>query len=402
MAQKRKVKKQNIDSLDITARNGLYEDLNRWLNLFIISIEHSVENKKMSLNTHRSYVFFKKSILIYTKREFDVKTGIDKLDELFLNGFLDWISRYKYSVKYGSDKYFLGMLYQFVQYAKKREEDIYEILNMYAKDVLSEESEEYNNKVDILENFIIFIETQLEKDITLCRKNDMKRYIKQEKESNHSGYQIISQNSSMKQRKAILTSFLSFVSESNSQKHNFDALCKKISVYNIETMTHDKNSNLDLNVDILAVDKLLRGYAEKRKYTKLHRVSKIKEYSASRDALLGLIMLYTGLRFHEVVSLSYDDVIHNDEVYIIAAKNSMGEKIHIKSTLINKEFENLKSYGFKTLGSTYSGKQLDYASLYRSLARVFEGSDIKFKGLRFFCDIFERDIFRKRSLLKIF
>lgn len=394
LVQKRKQHKSKALDRDITSNECLLVDIKKWTTFFIEYIEQKINNDEMSPRTLRSYQFFVKALLIFTKREFNIDDGIDTLDETFINEFLDWVSRYSYSVKYGSDEYVFDSLLEFINYVKKnRDAEVLDSLNQYIKKI---EKEEYvtDEHLAMYDEFIDYVEHTLCQNLSKCKERDIDSFVEHIKEQEESKYSVVAKKVTMKQRKGVFTSFLTFISSNNNQKHNFQPLYKYINTYTIKNMVHKKRSYTEEDGDIRIIDSMFRKHISFAKDDE--ETNPLKVFTATRDSLLALIMYYGGLRSSEALSLSFGDVVDNgDDTYIVTVRNGKGRKsrqVPIFKPLIEKELNALKDYGLELIGSTHVGHKMDYGALFRSIRSIFDRNGIEFKGLHAFRHSFATEV----------
>jgi integrase len=398
LAQKRNKIRQKQLARDVSLGKGFHSDMERWLDMFLGNIELQIKNDEKSKNTLRSYLFFKKSMLVFVEREFNINDGLEALNEDFINEYLDWVSRYKYSSKYGSEEYLFDLLSEFIDYAKRfKNEDSATIVNEYAKMIASNT---YSTQIlEVINEFDNFAYVNKIK-VAAWGETTIDRFMDYVKEQDESGWSQVAKKTTMKQRKAILTSFLTYISINNNQKYDFTTLFKYIHKYTTKTTILAKRSYTDDLNDIGKIDRMLRQHIASAEPSRRQ-----KRYVALRDSSLSLIMLYGGLRFMEAVALRFDDVVDiGDETYEVMIRSGKGRKsgkVPIYKPLIVKELEELKSHGYEYLSATHSGQKMDYGALYRSVKKVFDKNGMIFKGLHAFRHTFATEIAKQGDIMQV-
>ncbi len=372
---------------------GVVFDLEKWSNLYLNYLKAKVNDLIISALTVKSYQYTMKKLLEFSRKDYNILDNLSDLDEVFYNDFLDYLQYGSFSSKYGSDIYIANVIIDYIAYCE--EYDDLSLEETYQKYLQSLKNTISDSEVNILEYCIneYMYEKKIENPISLDNKK-IDECISDIKSS--FGIKKLA-SSTMMQRKAILTAFMSFVSLHNTDKIDLTVHFKYLHKYMSRgnyTGTATRKKGFTNEGQMSFVDSVLREH-----YTGLvdrYVVSDKTYYCALRDSLLALIMMYGGLRSKEVLSLEFGDIKRVDDVYEINIRNGKGNKSRfsvIYAPLIEKELNEL--YQIKKgllLSSTSNGKKLHYSALYSSVKKTLNNAGIDYGGLHSFRHTFASDL----------
>lgn len=378
-------KKSLNNNKQISTGNGLLADVERWTNLYEEHINKKIDIESLSPNTQRAYRFISKALIEFIQKEYDVEEGINTLNEDFINEFLVWISQYRFNSKYGSADYIYNTIVGFLEWYKKHKGSLF--INELNEYIAQYDKQDIQSVAEILNRFFgEFVQNETLKEVE--KEEFIDRFIEGIFNTEEKLLKKASK-ATLSQRKASLMAFLTFISNVNSNKHDFTPLYKHIDSFSNKsgaTQELKRKKGYSDKEKMLIVDKALREHIIVARKTA--KKSYKKYYCAVRDSLLSLIMMYGGLRASEALALRFEDIHDEGDEYVVEVKKGKGNKS--RNTMIYKPLisEYLNEYKAIAKGdhlsSTSSNKQMSYNALYNSVKSIIAGTGIDYRGLHAF------------------
>lgn len=389
---------QNISDSkkELSSEHGLLYDVEEWSTLFI---KH-LENTKTSKHTLRSYKFILKTLKEFLTNLLNQKKSthtFDTLDAKLFNEYLTFIEMYKINSEYGNLEQRLKILFTCKEaiFSSHSLEEFYALSSTQSSKISLEQMDTFEYMLTSFGKFI-------EKNPTPFSKIDnnyLKKYI--------DNLDKLS-NKTMQQRKASLQSFLSFIDKTLNSEH-FSSMYWELKEYplakensKVKKMAFDEKLLSDLLFILHNYPKEIDGY--------LIRSMSNSQYSAYKNSLLILIMMYGGCRASEVVNICFDDIEHieNNSIGIyeitVLGKGNKKRVVYIKEDIIALHVEYLHKHRGKN--SFISGKKestspLSTQMLYEFSRKIFSliGSDKK--GLHIFRHHFASNFAEKNGNIKL-
>lgn len=375
---------------NITERKGLLIDIDKWSELYLEHVSKQYELEMLSKNTKKSYEFLVRALGEYVAREYDIKEGIETINEDFVNDFLHWVSQYRFNIRFGSDDYIHDTIVNFYEWlTKHKEKDLLEAVNNYIRVYKARDIESVSEiLVEFVSNFVAQNSLKASSISSVFNDKEVDLFIVYLKDR---WKKILSKASkgTMMQRKASILGFLSFISDANTDKHDFRTFYRHINSYlkkkGATTTELKRKKGYSDEEEMRIVDNALRQHIELKRANKKQK----KQFRcALRDALLGLVMMYGGLRASEAIALTFDDFHEDGEQYIVEVKKGKGGKSRntmIYKPLIANYLEELYSMRYSEYLAATTGKNnVSYFALYNTIKNIVEKTGLKYNGLHSF------------------
>ena len=379
--------KESLDTGD-----GLIADLISWSDKFMAHIGSS----DLSSNTIRSYEFITSAIIDFydsVDRKFSTRSSLSDLDANRINSFLNFLENYSINKEYGNIDYRLEILLRcqkkiFTCSTIDGFLDLKNIcLDLYTPD-------EYNTFAYMIDSFADFM-----RDNSIVIKKLSRVHVKKYVDT----IPKLS-NTTMQQRKAALQSFLSYIDKKIDEDH-FKGMYKNLNMYKKKAKKiSDKKFALDEKVVTGLVD-LLHDYPKNiDKYMTKPRSN--SQYAAYKNTLLILIMMHGGCRAQESVSITFEDMEQENEIYAISVlgKGNKPRVVYIKADKIQEHLDYLHKH--KGTNNYISGKPngkeaMKTQPLFEFAKKMFSiiGSDLQ--GLHIFRHHFASNFAEKNGNIKL-
>ena len=381
---------------------GIVADLEKWSHYYLDDLQAKLSSGIVSALTIKSYQYTIEKLLEFSRKDYNILNNLSDLDEVFYNDFLDYLQYGMFSTKYGSDSYIADTIIDFTEYWEAHIDCLPE--EAYQRYILSLGDTVSDSIINILEYCIneYMYNKKIDSPFLLSdsKIDECISHIKTSANAKKSA------SSTMMQRKATLTAFLSFISLHNTDKIDLTLHFKYLHKYTNrenDTGVALRKKGFTDEGQMHFVDIVLREHYEK--LNDRYVVSDKTYYCALRDSLLALIMMYGGLRSKEVLSLEFSDIKRVDDIYEINIKNGKGNKNRFSAIyvpLIKKELDELYRIKRGTfISSTSNGKRLHYTALYSSIKRALNGAGIDYNGLHSFRHTFASDLARSGDVVVV-
>lgn len=414
--RKEDFKKRKIasGSRELETGKGLVADLIKWVDRYLDHLENGVTNGKFSVHTLRSYRFTMNALVEYAERYQriyatgdygdEVVTRIRDVDEFFCNGFLSWMENYETNRVYGDEDTRTEYLIDFVNHAIK--------VHPKSDDVRLAVQEHMTSNAHIQEiealSYVCgkFVEFHDEHTVKLGKidhdyiENYMQWAEAQEKRA---------ANSTMRQRRAGLTTFLTYISKQNSEKFSFRPIYEFINTYSKtsreKVADKERRKGFDNETAVEIYEALSQWPMRYKEH--LRRVTAESEYVAWRNTTLALIMMFGGLRSHEVVSLRAEYLTdsedgENYDIYIEAGKGNKSRETWAYRPFLERHIaymrQNLKGEYF---ASGVNGKPITTSTLFQGVQDILHASGIDRKGLHMFRHYFASEVARSGDIITL-
>lgn len=391
-----RVHKNSKSDKYLDSKKGLYFDILKWSSLYEENLNDRLGTNSIDQDTIRSYKFFLKALKNFTYKNYNsIDINLSDIDdELYFNRFLEWVEYYQYNFSFGSDDYISDTINDFLDYCEGNQGKDVEVLQVEFINSY-EGKEDYDSVENIIGFFVddflfltkINIKNISDENIENCIEEIKKKHKK-----------VKVAATTMVQRKSALTAFFNYISITNIEKKDFSPLFKYLKKYNTKkntTKVIKRKKGYTEDQQMKLVDRLLREHIASVKNNKRAK-SKHTYYCALRDATLGLIMMYGGLRAEEAINLKFEDIKRDDDMYDIEILNGKGNKsrfTNIYAPLVENELSDLKRISpYQHLSSTRNNKPMAYSSLYKSTAKIIKPSGIDFNGLHAFRHTFASEM----------
>lgn len=325
---------KEVDNKAVDTELGVISDLERWTELF----KDYLKNQNKSENTFHSYLFTLNGLKMFLEEDQSSIKKLSEINDKVLNSFLAWMENYKLNSYQGSLKERLSWLDKYIKElfrleCHKVEGNEKDYLMLDAKQNIIEsvgdlDGTDFDRLNFAIDSFIDFID---ERELPLSELNNavLKEYI----DKVNNTYWKTS-NKTMQQRRAVITSFLSFLEEKNTEDKKFKHLFKYLNKYKVATKTTHDRKPFEADEAIKIFDFLNSYIYDYPSY--LSRVRATSEYIAYRNTFLVLMMMFGGCRTSETLNLKYSDFKLDDsgDLYIVSLT---GKGNKIRNTYIPKK-----------------------------------------------------------------
>ena len=369
---------EDICTLD-TGR-GIKEDIVYWSNRFIKYISMSTSSK----HTMRSYKFIIDSLIKFievTPKLSTTKNSLSDLSIATINEYFSFLEDYKTNSTYGLLETRLEILFRYSDEVVSCNtlEELKNLPNRLGDNFSIYECEVFEYMISSYSDFL-----KLNNIMPFKTNNSIiKKYI--------GSIEKIS-NKTMQQRKASLQSFMTYIDRSIKQEH-FKSMYWEFNKYPVvKKNDNSKKGTFDKDTVTLLVS-TLKNYPDTLVPTK-EGIYKNSMYSAYKNSLMILIMMFGGARASEVVNIKYRDIDtftseKRGERYSIAVtgKGNKERVLYIDKEHLNKHIDYLLSNRGENdyiSGKANSNEPLTTQALYAFSKKVFNLINIDKKGLHIF------------------
>jgi site-specific recombinase XerD len=189
----------------------------------------------------------------------------------------------------------------------------------------------------------------------------------------------------------VLKTFFLYITENNDSNHDFEKMFKKMS---IKTDTNEKPALNESDVTRFL------NYLEKIKGARKNQMTNI------RNAMLCKVMLFGGLRTHELMPMRLKDFVYDtdNDIYSlnIIGKGGKQRITYIPRALIEDEVETLKDeYGEEWfICTTRHGTIINRTNLYQIVAGIYRRAGVDHKGLHILRHTFARRLVNNNTNLE--
>jgi len=211
--------------------------------------------------------------------------------------------------------------------------------------------------------------------------------------------------STMIQRRALFSKFLLFIDKTLNIKL-FKSVTNDMKVYKKTKGTIFKSKTIDKEL-VERIYSFIDSYTNNQSLF-LKRVTKQSEYVAYRDSAMILLMLGSGCRASEVLSLRYCDIedIGSDtyKIHILNGKGNKQRTTYILKSLFEKHFIYLNKYKKSDkdiIALSQNGVQVNRRNLYKTVTKIFTYLGESKQGLHIFRHHFGSNFAQTNGNIKI-
>ena len=285
----------NENDFNLDTSKNISQDLQRWENIFL----NHLKNKEHSDKTIRSYIFTIDNFILFSKKyaKKDVKL-LSKIDAKYVNAYLEYLEYFTLNHLYGIERERLLILGDYLNSYNDSLDDL-ENRHNFIENKLEYEPDRIDYILDLWDTFL---ET---KNVAKIEEKLIIEFVNYMKKDNLKHKSSIK---TMRLRKSTLQSFLSFISNYNINKVNFQEYYPLL-----------KNYKLEKNYNTHQIRGLSQTDENKLSSFLSQTIILNNKSNTIKNILLIQLMLYAGLRVSEAVHLKFQDIeekkINNEIIY---------------------------------------------------------------------------------------
>lgn len=191
-------------------------------------------------------------------------------------------------------------------------------------------------------------------------------------------------------RRVDIINFLQYKDEMLEKQDDISPKTKKLMITHLKMFfkyieqnsreLYDFKSIFEINIKIPKAEPKGLSKSEQIKLINYVEEKKLDDnVLAYRNSLIVKTLLYAGLRRAEILSLSLNDYVEDENIYVLnfVGKGSKEREVYLSKHLVEEEIAFLKEKHINKVCATSSGNVMDGSHLYRMLKVIYSNISVK-------------------------